>query len=213
MASITTALSSYPVALTTSNNEKVRPLRPRLFVIILFPLFNFTSPRVTRRSPGQNRGLRFWGQPHAENQMQKLMNETFFLIGFEVFCRASIPRLPQQNHGRSPAKFADRMRIPIGRISSFPAERTLKFQCHPRIPAPKRQRSINLVSIQTPPTFCVILQVSQKKGTRSWYTASHDALRQRPERDGRRSFSRVGHRPCQNRKRSDIHLQTASADR
>ena len=82
-----------------------------------------------------------------------------------------------------------------------------------RIPVPKRQRSINLVSIQTPPTFRVILQVSQKKGTRSWYTASHDALRQRPERDGRRSFSRVGHRPCQNRKRSDIHLQTASADR
>ena len=132
MASITTALSSYPVALTTSNNEKAGPLRPRLFVIILFPLFNFTSPRVTRRSPGQNRGLRFWGQPHAENQMQKLMNETFFLIGFEVFCRASIPRLPQQNHGRSPAKFADRMRIPIGRISSFPAERTLKFRCPAR---------------------------------------------------------------------------------
>lgn len=148
MASITTALSSYPVALTTSNNEKAGPLRPRLFVIILFPLFNFTSPRVTRRSPGQNRGLRFWGQPHAENQMQKLMNETFFLIGFEVFCRASIPRLPQQNHGRSPAKFADRMRIPIGRNFVFPGRADTEIPVpSSRIPVPKRQMSINLVSI------------------------------------------------------------------
>lgn len=80
--------------------------------------------------------------------MQKLMNETFFLIGFEVFCRASIPRLPQQNHGRSPAKFADRMRIPIGRNFVFPGRADTEIPVpSSRIPVPKRQMSINLVSI------------------------------------------------------------------